>query len=463
VIQHEKCPDLILTADAVVTMNAGLDVISDGAIALCQGKIFSLGTREQIIRDWPSVKRRDLGRMVLMPGLINAHAHSGFLRGTAEHLPVWKWLSRHINPMHRVLRPEEAMAASYLCYAESLLSGVTTIVDMWRFMDASVRAAETLGNRLVAVPYVGAHPDYNYFESLEMNEALISAWNGHANGRISIWVGLEHLFYANEMGQRQAIDISKKYKAPLHTHCSEAEIEIAEFRKRYNRSAMETFADLGFFETPLIMFAHAVWLNSSEIDLISRHNVSIAHNPISNMKLASGTAPVSDFLAAGISVGLGTDGEKENNNFDMFEEMKTASLLGKLRNRDAAAMDSWSCLRMATSLGAKAIGQEQWIGSLEPGKCADIIAIRANQPRMTPFFATGPWANLHHNLVHAVRGSDVEMVMVDGKILVEGGRLLSGDMTEIIDHIQRLSPDHFIRRAEWLDIHSGSAIQWTDD
>lgn len=453
--------ELILAAEAVVTMDATLSVIPHGAVALAGGQILATGPAEALRAAHPGARFRDLGRMVLMPGLINAHAHSGFLRGTAEHLPVWDWLTRHINPMHRMLRPEEAEAASYLCYAESLLSGVTTVVDMWRFMDGSARAAEVLGNRLVAVPYVGEHPDYDYFDRLDMNEALIQQWNGGAGGRVSVWVGLEHLFYADEAGQRRAIEMAQKYRVPFHTHCSEAEIEVEGFRQHYGKRPMQVFADLGFFETPLTMFAHAVWLDEAELDLIARHRVSIAHNPVSNMKLASGIAPVADMLARGIAVGVGTDGEKENNNFDLFEEIKGASLLGKLRHRDAAAMDSWQCLQMATSLGARAIGQADRIGSLEPGKRADLIAIRADTPRMTPFFAEGPWFNLQHNLAHAVRGSDVALVMVEGQILVEDGRLMTGDLQEIIDRIHRLAPGHFTRRAEWLAAN-GLGPQWTD-
>ncbi|WP_210527648.1 amidohydrolase family protein [Rubellimicrobium arenae] len=455
-------PDLILAADAAVTMDADLKVVPRGAVAVAKDQILAVGPLADLQATYPGARLRDLGRAVLMPGLINAHAHSGFLRGTAEHLPVWEWLTRHINPMHRMLRPEEAEAASYLCYGESLLSGVTTVVDMWRFMQGSARAAEVLGNRLVAVPYVGEHPDYDYFDRLDMNEALIESWNGKAGGRITVWVGLEHLFYADEAGQARAIDLAKKHGVPFHTHCSEAEIEVEGFRQRYDRKPMQVFDDLGFFECPLTMFAHAVWLDEEEVELIAGRSVSIAHNPVSNMKLASGIAPVAEMLARGVPVGLGTDGEKENNNFDMFEEMKGASLLGKLRFRDAAAMDSWDCLRMATSLGARAIGQEARIGSIEPGKQADIIAVRADTPRLTPFFADGPWFNLQHNLVHAVRGSDVTMTMVAGQIVVDEGRLLTGDMTEIIDRIHRLAPGHFSRRAEWLAANGGGTVQWTD-
>jgi 5-methylthioadenosine/S-adenosylhomocysteine deaminase len=193
-----------------------------------------------------------------------------------------------------------------------------------------------------------------------------------------------------------------------------------------------------------------VWLDASEIGLMAGRRVSVAHNPVSNMKLASGFAPVAELLAAGIAVGLGTDGEKENNNFDLFEEMKVASLLGKLRTLDASAMDSWQVLRMATSLGARALGLDRDIGSLEVGKRADVIAVRTDTPRMTPLFADGPYFNLQHNLVHAVRGHDVSLTMVDGRIVVEDGILKTADLPEILIEAQRAAPGLFARRAAYL-------------
>ncbi|SFJ10333.1 amidohydrolase family protein [Celeribacter neptunius] len=454
--------DLILSAEAIVTMNPERETLCDGAILVKGDEIAMIGPKAEVIAAHPDVPVKDFGRAVLMPGLINAHAHSGFLRGTAEHLPVWDWLTQHINPMHRVLLPEEAEAASYLAYAESLLSGTTTVVDMWRYMDGSARAADVLGNRLIAVPYVGEHPEYDYFDRLDMNEGLIERWHGKAQGRVNVWVGLEHLFYADAAGQQRAIDLSKKHGVPFHTHCSEAEIELAEFDTRYGKRPMEVFRDLGFFETPLAMFAHAVWFSPEEVEMIADYNVSVAHNPVSNMKLASGIAPIKEMLAAGVPVGIGTDGEKENNNFDMFEEMKTASLKGKLRELDAAAMDSWSVLEMATSLGAKAVGLDAITGSLEVGKKADIIAVDGKSPRMTPFFPDGRWFNLQHNLVHAVRGGDVRMTMVNGEICVDEGRLVTGDMGEIIERVTRLAPGHFARRQTWLDANGGGTAQWTD-
>jgi 5-methylthioadenosine/S-adenosylhomocysteine deaminase len=453
--------DILLAADFVLTMDAANRVIADGAVLVRGDRIAAVGALADLQRDHRGADVRKLRDRLLMPGLINVHCHSGMLRGTAEGLPVWEWLTQYINPMHRVLQAPEAEAASWLCYAEAVLSGTTTLVDMWRFMDGSARAAQAIGNRLIAVPYVGAHPDYNYFDTIDDNEHMLETWHGKASGRIDVWVGLEHLFYADAAGQRRAIDLARKYRTGFHTHSSENEIEVPEMQKRYGLRPMQVLERLGFFDAGKAMIAHAVWLDDAEIALLAERGVSVAHNPISNMKLASGIARVEDMLRAGIAVGLGTDGEKENNNLDMFEEMKVASLLGKLRGMDAAALDSWEVLRMATINGARCLGLDGEIGSLEAGKKADLIAVRTDTPRMTPLFG-GEYLNLHHNLVHAVRGSDVDLVMVDGRIVVEDGGLATADLAQLIADARGFAPGLFARRAAWLAQNRHGSVQWTD-
>ena len=437
-----------MTADQIVTMAPGHPVIEDGAILIEDGRIAAIGPRAAVNAE--GAEHRALRDHVVMPGLVNAHCHSGLLRGTAEGLPVWEWLAAYINPMHRVLTASEAEAASWLCYAESVLGGTTTLVDMWRFMDGSARAAQGIGNRLVMVPYVGAHPDYDYFDSLDDNEALLERWHGKADGRIHAWVGLEHLFYTDKAGQRRAVELANRFDAGLSTHIAEAQGELALFAGEYGGTPVQTLERLGLLEPRRVLLAHCVWLDDADIEVLVRNKVSVSHNPVSNMKLASGAARSVDLLAAGITVGLGTDGEKENNNFDMFEEMKGASLLAKLSRLDATALDAWDALGMATIGGARAIGLEHEIGSLEVGKKADLIAIRSDTPRLTPLFPGGPYANLHHNLVHAVRGSDVALTMVDGQVVVEDGVLRTADLGAIIAEARRAAPGLFARRAAWL-------------
>ena len=441
-------------AKAVLPMDPANTVIENGAVLVDDtGQIAAVGPASDVQAQAPHAKQVDLPNHVLMPGLINAHAHSGLLRGTAEGLPVWDWLQQFIDPMHRVLTAEEARVASALCYAESLLCGTTTIVDMWRYMHGSAQAAADLGIRAVLVPYVAEHPDHDYFEKLDANEALIDQWHGKAGGRVNVWVGMEHMFYATEAAWQRAIDMANRYQVGFHTHSNESKFDVEETLRRYQIRPIQALQKFGLLGAPKTLLAHCVWLDDAEIDILASHKVGVAHNPISNMKLASGAARVTDMLRAGIDVGLGTDGEKENNNLDMFEELKTASLLAKLRELDASALDAWSVCRMGTLGGAKALGMGGQIGSLEPGKQADLIAIRTDTPRLTPYLP-GANGNLHHNLVHAVRGGDVDMTIVAGQMVVKDGQLQTADLQNLIADANRAVPGLFARRADWLSKHS---------
>jgi 5-methylthioadenosine/S-adenosylhomocysteine deaminase len=449
----------LLRADLVLPVPARRSLLVDGAVLVeADGTIGAVDDAARLIAAHPDAPVRHLRDRLLMPGLINAHCHSGLLRGTAEGLPVWEWLQRFIDPMHRVLRPEDAEAASRLCYAEALLSGTTTIVDMWRFMDGSARAARDLGIRAVLVPYVAEHPDHDYFETYDGNEALIAAWHGAERGRINVWVGLEHLFYAVPAALQRAAALSRHYGVPLHTHSNESRFDVEETLRRYGVRPVRALERFGVLDAHHVLLAHCCWLWPDEISVLAERGVGVAHNPISNMKLASGAAPVQALLDAGIAVGLGTDGEKENNNLDLFEEMKTASLLAKFSQLDAAALDAWSICEMATSSGARALGLGASIGSLEAGKAADLIAVRTKTPRMTPLL-TGPDLNVHHNLVHAVQGADVDLTMVGGRIVVDGGVLQTADLAELIDRVNELVPPLFARRSAWLADHGGAVSE----
>ncbi len=447
----------ILTAAYVLTMNAQNQCIQNGAVLIDGDRIKAVDTLAQLSQRYPEVLIEHYPQTLLMPGLINTHCHSGFLRGTAEGLAVWDWLQQFIDPMHRVLSPEDAKIASYLCYAEALLSGTTTIVDMWRYMDGSAEAAKDLGIRAVLVPYVAEHPDHHYFESLKSNEALIKRWHQQANGRIQVWVGLEHLFYAENSALKRIENLCHEYQTGFHTHSNESQFDVQENLRRSGMRPIESLEKLGLLDVPKTLLAHCVWADANEIQILKQHAVGVAHNPISNMKLASGAAPIVEMLRQGIAVGLGTDGEKENNNLDMFEEMKTASLLAKLSNLDAAALDAWSVCQMATITGAKALGMQHDIGSLEVGKQADLIAVKLDTPRMTPLIDHGRLFNLHSNLVHAVQGQDVLMTMVAGQVVVENGRLANADLQALIDQVNQAAPLLFKRRDQWF-AQQGQAV-----
>ena len=444
-------------ADLVLPMTPGDDVIAGGGVLVDgAGRIAAVGDGVTLERRSPDVPVQRFKNRLLMPGLVNGHCHSGLLRGTAEGLPVWDWLQQFIDPMHRVLNAAEAEAASFLCYAEALLSGTTTIVDMWRFMDGSAVAARELGLRAILVPYVAEHPDHDYFETLDANEKLIRTWHRAADGRINVWVGLEHLFYAVPDAWSRAAAMSRTYGVGLHTHSNESKFDVDESLRRYGVRPIQALECAGLLDAHRVLLAHCVWLSSDEIQLLAERRIGVTHNPVSNMKLASGAAPVEALIAAGVPVALGTDGEKENNNLDLFEEMKTASLLAKLSRLDASALDAWTICKMATIEGARALGLDKEVGSLEAGKAADMIAIRTDTPRMTPLL-TGKYLNLHHNLVHAVQGGDVDMTMVAGKIVVAEGKLLSADLGSLIDRVNRLVPGLFARREAWLAEHGQPA------
>lgn len=448
---------IVLTADVMITMNAENDVLNNGAIAVDGDRIVDIGQLDDVVSTRPDWPVKTFKNRLLMPGLINAHMHSGLLRGTAEGLPVWDWLQKYIDPMHRVLQPDDSEAASWLCYAEAALSGTTTLVDMWRHMEGNARAAAQIGIRTIMVPYVGEHPDYDYFDHLDDTERLLENLHGTADGRVTVWVGLEHAFYATEPAQRRAIALAKKFRTGFHTHSNEAEVEVAEMQRRYGKRPIAALQQLGLLDADHTLLAHCVWLDDSEIDIMAAHKIAVAHNPTSNMKLASGMAPVIALRAAGIAIGIGTDGEKENNNLDMFEEMKFASLLTKFASNDAAALGSWDVLRMATIEGAKALGMAADIGSLEVGKKADMLAVRTDTPRMTPLIA-GRDGNLHHNIVHAVQGGDVDMTMVNGAIIAENGLLKTADIQTLIAEVNHLAPGLFDRRDLWLRQNENGAV-----
>lgn len=435
-------------------------VIKNGAIGVEHNKIAAVGGAKELLSAHPEAEHLALGKHLLMPGLINTHMHSGLLRGTAEGLKLWDWLRLYIDPMHRVLKPHEAKIASKLCYAEALLSGTTTLVDMWRYLEGSAAVAEQLGNRAVLVSYVGEHPDYNYFDSLDDNERLIETWNGKAQGRIMPWVGMEHMFYFEEHHYARVVEMARRHGVGLHTHVGESAAEVDIMNERYGLRPVQAMERFGLLDIDKVLFAHCVWLDESEIDRLVRRNVGVAHNPTSNLKLVSGMAPVSEMIAAGVHVGLGTDGEKENNNLDMFEEMKFASLLAKTRQNDPSAADSWQVLRMATIEGARALGQGNSLGSLETNKLADFVAVRTDTPRMRPLFddERSDFFNLHHNLVFAVQGGDVSLTVCDGHELVRDGKLISGNLQSILQEAQDCVADLFARRDAWLAEHDKGAI-----
>ncbi len=387
----------------------------------------------------------DATRHAVIPGLHNCHLHSGLLRGTAESMSLWDWLKTYVDPAHRALTPEIAATASIHCYAESALAGTTSVMDMWRFMEGSAAAAGQVGIRATLVPYVADEQGFDYFESLDSNRRLLESHRSAADGRVRAWVGLEHLFYCTPAAFRAAVALADEFDTGIHTHSSETIWEVQESLKRFGRRPIEALLDRGVLSERTVV-AHCVWLDDREISILASTGTAVAHCPCSNMKLSSGPARIGALRSAGVTVGLGSDGEKENNNLDLIEEMKFASLLQKVSTLDPTTGDPWDVLAMATIEGATALGLQATTGSLVAGKRADIVTVDLGGLHTTPVLH-GTDFNVAAHLVFSASGRDVRHVWVDGRRLVAAGRPMTFDVATVRADAQAAAEELFARRA----------------
>ena len=427
------------------------DALDPGSVLIDDDRIVAVGPVEELDADPRAVGAEivDATDHAVLPGLHNCHLHSGLLRGTAESMSLWDWLKAYVDPAHRALTPEIARAASMQCYAEGLLAGTTSVMDMWRFMQGSADVAAELGLRATLVPYVADEAGFDYFESIASNRRLLESHAVAANGRVRTWVGLEHLMYCTRECFAQAVELMDEFGTGLHTHSSESIWEVEESLKRWGRRPIEVFYDRGILG-PRTVVAHCVWLSDREIELLAKTGTAVAHCPTSNMKLASGAARVGDLRRAGVRVGIGSDGEKENNNLDLIEEMKVASLLQKVTTLDPTTGDPWDVLALATSEGAAALGLAETTGTLQPGKRADVITVSMRGLHTTPIMH-GELFNVAAHLVFSASGRDVRDVWVDGRPLVRDGRPLTFDVDRVRTEAQAAAEELFERRAKVLE------------
>lgn len=391
----------------------------------------------------------DASGCAVLPGLHNCHLHSGLLRGTAESMALWDWLKAYVDPAHRALTPDIAAAASLQCYAESVLAGTTSVMDMWRFMEGSAAAAGQVGLRATLVPYVADEAGYDYFESVESNRALLETTRTAFRGRVRTWVGIEHLFYCTPGCFDAAVALAAEFDTGLHTHSSESIWEVQESLKRYGRRPIEVLHDRGVLSERTVV-AHCVWLDDREVALLARTGTGVAHCPCSNMKLSSGPARIGAMRSQGVVVGLGSDGEKENNNLDLIEEMKFASLLQKVSTLDPTTGDPDEVLRMATIDGARLLGLGELTGSLEPGKRADVIVVDLSGLHTTPVLS-GHHFNVVAHLVFSCSGRDVRDVWIDGRRIVAGRSPTTFDISQVRSTAQAAAEELFARRSALIE------------
>ncbi len=383
----------------------------------------------------PAAINVDGARHALIPGFVNAHAHShsSLTRGSAEGLSLASWL-RIIEREQTQLTDEQAYVGALATYCEVLLSGATLIVDMCLRPEVAFQAARDIGIRAVIVPYVADSKPFT--RSLADVEALLAA--GARDQRVAVWCGLHDLESCSDAQIERGVALAEQYDVGLHLHCSETQPSVRKTRQRTGHRPVVHLDHLGALG-PRTMLAHCVWINDEEQQLLAAAGSHVIHNPHANLKLGSGIAPVPAMIGAGINVALGTDGAKANNNLDMFDVMKFASLIHKGLHRDPTILPPEAVLAMATRHGGRAVGVAS--GVIAPGMAADLTLINLDRFHLQP--ATPD--TIITNLVHAARGSDVNTVIVDGQVVVESGLVQTVDqhsvraMAESVGH-QLLNP-----------------------
>jgi 5-methylthioadenosine/S-adenosylhomocysteine deaminase len=419
---------------AIFTVDPGNRVIPRGTLIVEDGRISAVGPSDELIIP-PGMPVIDASGHALLPGLIDAHSHSSLMRGVTENMQLMEWLP-YYQLEHRALTEEYAFHSARLCYLEALKSGTTCVMDMYRFMHRCADAAGEIGLRVNLAPYVADAPGKDFFATRAENRALIHSHHGSQNGRIQVWMGLEHLFYCTPDAYREALECQAEYGVGIHTHACEQKEEDDAVKAHFGRRSIAQLDHYGILgERTLI--AHCVWLNDDEIKRIADTGTAISHCPISNAKLASGVARVPEMLAAGITVGLGTDGPVCNNSLSLFEEMKFASLIQKATRLDATVLPADQILRMATINGARALGLGDRIGSLEVGKQADLLLLDLAQPNLIPTEINAAGGNLLWNLVFAADARNVASVWVDGRQLIANGRATQVSEQTVITEAQQ--------------------------
>ncbi|MBW2065088.1 MAG: amidohydrolase [Deltaproteobacteria bacterium] len=409
----------------IVTMDEECKIIERGDLGIRGDAICYVGDG----LDQASARKvLDAEGCIVMPGIVNGHTHAAMslFRGLADDLPLMEWLNNYIFPVESRMDSDFVYKGSLLACAEMILSGTTTFCDMYLFEDEVARAAKEAGMRCLVgeVLYDFDSPNYGPIENgFKYTEALIGKWKG--DPLVSIAVEPHSLFTCSPGILTRAKEMALEHDVPLILHLAETRSELEEIRKRYGRSPVEHLQTLGLLG-PRLIVAHCVHLKDEDIKLLAENGVKAIHNPESNMKLASGIAPVPKMIAAKLTVGLGTDGCASNNNLDMFSEMDMAAKLHKLSTLDTTVMDALTVLKMATKEGAGALGMGDKIGSIEIGKKADVIVLDLEKPHLTPMY------NPYSHLVYAAKGSDVVHAIINGRLVMENRRLAHLDIAEIM-------------------------------
>ena len=427
---------LVITNGIVVTMNATGQTIDNGAVAIDGADIVAVGSADEIVRQFRGADTIDATGQVVMPGLINTHTHAPMVlyRGLADDMGLMEWLTKYIFPAEaKTVSPEFVRAGTRLAALEMIQSGTTTYADMYYFEEEIARETKAaglrgvLGQTVIQFPVADAKTPA---DALARAERFIQQFQ---NDPLIVPAVAPHAIYSlDESTLRSARELSKRYSVPTLIHLAETRDEVTMAQERFQASPVGYLDRLGFLGAG-VLAAHASWVSAPEAAILQSRGVGVSHNPESNMKLASGTAPVPVFLKAGVAVGLATDGAASNNDLDMFEAMRTASLVHKLQTAYPRAVGARTALEMATGGGARALGMAAQIGSLEPGKRADVIVVGMTAARQTPMY------NPISHLVYTTRGDDVRTTIVNGRVLMRDRQVRTLNREAVIADANRLA------------------------
>ena len=422
--------DHIVYADYLLPMDKTLSIIPKGAAAIKDGKIIDVGPFDTINSTYFAKKLTGGKNRVIFPGLVNAHTHAAmvYFRGMADDLPLKEWLEKHIWPAEaHMLSNEFVHDAVELACLEMLKSGITLFNDMYLFKKAVAAAVKkqgmtaVLGAGILDFPTKAASTSDEY---LARAEEFLTEWSQDED--ITPAVAPHAVYTCSPETLKKSQKLAEKYNVPIHIHLAETRWERDDCKRQHNLTPVAYLNSIDFLSSRVIA-AHCIWISDQEISMLAKSQTSVAHCIKSNLKLASGFAPVVQMLNAGVKVAFGTDGAASNNTLDILSEMSLSSKLHKAINTDPTALNDKQSLLMATRWGAEALGRGHITGSLEKGKNADLVIANLEKPHLIPLY------DIYSHIVYAMKSSDIELVMVKGKIVIENGTLTTYDEREIFD------------------------------
>ncbi|MEM2341621.1 MAG: amidohydrolase [Candidatus Bathyarchaeia archaeon] len=432
--------DIVIRNCTIVTMSE-MNIIRQGLIAIKEGSIIYVG-REVEAPTFEADEFINGSGKIALPGLINCHTHAAMslFRGIAEDKDLGTWLKETIWPLESKLRSDDVYYGALLSCVEMIKSGTTCFSDMYFYEDMVAKAVAETGLRCVLSSGI-IESGHEILGKILLREAVKIAkkYHGSYNGRIYAMLGPHAVYSCGPKLLKKIGEKAEKLGIGVHIHLAESESESANIERTYGRSEVKILDETGLLR-PNLLAAHCIHLSDEDIALMAKHNVKVAYNPVSNMKLASGIPRIKDLLDAGIIVGLGTDGPASNNSLDMFNTMKFAALLQKAKYGDPRVLGAKKVVEMATINGAKSLGLDRMIGSIETGKRADIILIDVNKPHLTPLH------DIYAAIVYSARGSDVSTVIADGKIIMDERIIKTIDEYEVIRKSEKVAYDLLSRK-----------------